>query len=444
MHFQHPELLYALFLLTIPVIIHLFRLRKFQKEDFTNVKFLKKVIQETRKSSRLKKFLVLFTRLLLFTCLILAFAQPYIPATQEAMQDKRTLIYFDNSFSMEASSSQGSLFASELTQLLENINTEESYALLTNNEEISEFSGNELKNELQNITLTSTPADFRNIQLKAKSYFQDFPGAAHKFLMISDFQRSMGIPREVMDEDIAYSLVQLKPSALKNRSIDTAYITDLNPENFKLNINLSAAVTGEDLLAVSVFDDEKLLGRNTVNFSGSKSLSLVFTLQNNEIAKGRIKINDPELQYDNQLFFNILENPAIKVVIISEADNSFLQKIFSEPEFESLVFAPTQTDFNSLSSANLVILNEVQNFSASLLNNLKTIEQNGASIIIIPSSQAENNNQLLNRLGFGPLSEEINQERLITSIEFDHPLLNGVFEDQTQNFDYPKVLDLLI
>ncbi len=440
MHFQHPEVLYALFLLIIPVIIHLFRLRKFQKEDFTNVKFLKKVIQETRKSSRLKKFLVLFTRILLFTSLILAFAQPYIPATTQALQDKKTLIYLDNSFSMEASSSQRSLFSSGLNQLLENLSDDESYALLTNDREISEFSGNELKDVLQNITLTYNHADFRNIQLKAKNYFKDFPGTVHKLLMISDFQQSMEMPDLISTDDMEYALVQGKPSNLRNRSIDSAYITEINPENFKLNINLSSTVNGEDLLAVSVFDEDKLLGRNTVDFSKSKSTSLTFTLQNKEIAKGRIKIDDPGLQYDNQLFFNIRENPAIKVVIISEADNGFLQKIFTNPEFETLAFSPTQIDFNSLNSANLIILNEVQQFSASLLNNLETVFQNGASLIIIPSTNAQNQNQLLNRFGFSSFSEEINQERLITSIQFDHPLLNGVFEDRTQNFDYPKVL----
>ena len=35
MHFKHPEFLYALFLLVIPVIIHLFQLRRFKKEAFT-------------------------------------------------------------------------------------------------------------------------------------------------------------------------------------------------------------------------------------------------------------------------------------------------------------------------------------------------------------------------------------------------------------------------
>ena len=37
MQFRHPELLYALFLLLIPILVHLFQLRKFKTEAFTNV-----------------------------------------------------------------------------------------------------------------------------------------------------------------------------------------------------------------------------------------------------------------------------------------------------------------------------------------------------------------------------------------------------------------------
>ncbi|WP_445956093.1 BatA domain-containing protein [Yeosuana sp.] len=77
MQFKHPELLYALFLLLIPIIVHLFQFRKFQKVAFTNVAFLKEINLQTRKSSQLKKWLTLLTRLLFLTAIIFAFAQPY-------------------------------------------------------------------------------------------------------------------------------------------------------------------------------------------------------------------------------------------------------------------------------------------------------------------------------------------------------------------------------
>ena len=104
MQFKNPELLYALFLLLIPILVHLFQLRRFQKEAFTNVEFLKNVVLQTRKSSELKKLLTLITRMLLLAAIVIAFAQPYFSKKADINVAAETVIYLDNSFSMEANS----------------------------------------------------------------------------------------------------------------------------------------------------------------------------------------------------------------------------------------------------------------------------------------------------------------------------------------------------
>ena len=69
MQFQYPALLWSLLALAIPIIVHLFQLRKFQKVAFTNIALLKKISFQTRKSSQLKKWLTLLSRLLALGCL---------------------------------------------------------------------------------------------------------------------------------------------------------------------------------------------------------------------------------------------------------------------------------------------------------------------------------------------------------------------------------------
>ncbi|MBL0031994.1 MAG: BatA domain-containing protein [Bacteroidetes bacterium] len=82
MQFIYPEFLFALSVLAIPIIIHLFNFRRFKKIYFTNVRFLKEIKQDTQSKSKLKHLLVLLSRLLALTFLVLAFAQPFIPAKQ--------------------------------------------------------------------------------------------------------------------------------------------------------------------------------------------------------------------------------------------------------------------------------------------------------------------------------------------------------------------------
>ena len=100
---------------------------------FTNVKFLKNIEQQTRKSARLKKWLVLFTRLLAFAALIIAFAQPYF-AKNNATKNYNTTFYLDNSFSMQAQGQDGDLLnevKNKAIDLVKSLDENEKVNLLT-------------------------------------------------------------------------------------------------------------------------------------------------------------------------------------------------------------------------------------------------------------------------------------------------------------------------
>ncbi|APG59669.1 BatA domain-containing protein [Christiangramia salexigens] len=439
MYFQHPELLYALFLLIIPLIIHLFRLRKFQKEEFTNVKFLKKVIQETRKSSKLKKLLILITRLLLLSCLILAFAQPFIPASEKALIETMRLVYLDNSFSMQATSGETNIFRKSINQLLENLEPGNSYGFITNDEEFFNYSVPELKKELQNLDLTSEVLEFKNLQLKAKNYFKKHPGAKHELILVSDFQKNLNIPDEILEDEMDLYFINPGDNDLTNISIDTAYISKSDPQNIQLDLRISANQPWKNPVTVSVYNNEKLLGRKMTEPIGKSSAELRFLLQNGKIDKGKIQIEDSGLPYDNRLYFSINPKQAVKVVVVSPNNETFLDRIYTNPEFSISNYGPSQIDYNQLSEANLIVLNELENIPGSLINNISTRKQNGASLIIIPATNAEDYGTLLNTIGFTNFTGKSDSEKLITEIKFEHPLMAGVFEKRTGNFDYPKV-----
>ena len=109
MHFKHPEILYFLFLLIVPILVHLFQLRRFKTSYFTNVRFLKELSIQTRKSSKIKKRLLLATRLLLLAFAIFAFAQPFFEAKDSKNASNEMYIILDNSFSMQAKGKKGEL-----------------------------------------------------------------------------------------------------------------------------------------------------------------------------------------------------------------------------------------------------------------------------------------------------------------------------------------------
>ena len=110
MRFEHPGVLWALLLLAIPIIIHLFHFKRFKTLYFSSLIFVKQIEQETKSVKKLKHLLILISRLLAFAALVLAFAKPYIPLSENTLQGKTTAIYIDNSFSMTNLGSEGQLF----------------------------------------------------------------------------------------------------------------------------------------------------------------------------------------------------------------------------------------------------------------------------------------------------------------------------------------------
>jgi len=71
---------------------------------------------------------------------------------------------------------------------------------------------------------------------------------------------------------------------------------------------------------------------------------------------------------------------------------------------------------------------------------LKSFSEKGGNLIVIPSAKnaIPNLNQFLNIFGSIQFKTLENKEKLITKINFNHPLFGGVFENKIDNFQYPK------
>ena len=187
MQFTYPELLWALFLLLIPIIIHLFQLRRFKTTPFTNLKFLQKVFAKSRKSNELKKWLLLCSRLLLISMLVLAFAQPF-SAKETALEEKETTIYLDDSFSMQARVNSNALLSNAVQELANVVPKDYRFNLITNTRVFRNTSLKEIQNTLLSLPYTSQQLQLDEISLKASALYTSNSNTAKDLILISDFQ----------------------------------------------------------------------------------------------------------------------------------------------------------------------------------------------------------------------------------------------------------------
>jgi len=440
MQFKNPELLYALFLLVIPILIHLFQLRRFQKVEFTNVKFLKSVKLQTRKSSQLKKWITLLTRMLLLACVIFAFAQPFIPNTEDFNETQETVIYLDNSFSMEAKGSNGTLLNEAIQDVINTLPEDETISLFTNNKTYRNTTVKALKNDLIQLTHSPTQLNYDAAYLKGKQLFSNQDGATKNLVLVSDFQQKENLLNFETDSTIQLKLVQPKSTLVSNISIDSIFVSNTTAETLDLIVKLSNESKPIDNVTISLFNDDVLLTKSAIDID--KEAEATFTIPNNKVLNGKLMIDDAGLQYDNTFYFNINSKPKIKVLAINEsADDSFLNRIYTDDEFDYKSFKLNALNFNLIPNQNLIILNELNTISNALKTALVAFKNDGGKLVIIPSNKIDINtyNQTFKDLNINYFSNQNTNEKRITSINYNHPLLANAFYSKVTNFQYPKV-----
>ena len=440
MQFKNPELLYALFLLVIPILIHLFQLRRFQKVEFTNVKFLKSVKLQTRKSSQLKKWITLLTRMLLLACVIIAFAQPFIPNTEDFNEVQETVIYLDNSFSMQAKGSNGTLLNEAIQDIINTLPEDESISLFTNDKTFRNITIKALKKDLIQLSHSPTQLNYDAAYLKGKQLFLNKGAATRNLVLVSDFQQKDNLLNFEADSTIQLKLVQPKSTLVSNISIDSIYVSNATAETLNLKVKLSNEVEPIENVSISLFNDDVLLTKSAVDID--KEAEATFTIPNNKIINGKLTIDDLGLQYDNTFYFNINSKPKIKVLAINEAaDDSFLKRIYTDDEFDFKSFKLNALNFNLIPEQNLIVLNELDVISNALKTALIAFKNDGGKLLIIPSNKIDINsyNLLLREANINAYSNINTNEKRITSINYNHPLLENAFYSKVTNFQYPKV-----
>ncbi|MCB0398229.1 MAG: hypothetical protein KDD26_01140, partial [Winogradskyella sp.] len=140
--------------------------------------------------------------------------------------------------------------------------------------------------------------------------------------------------------------------------------------------------------------------------------------------------------------FNINSKPKIKVLAINEnTEDNFLKRIYTEDEFEYNSFKLNNLNFNLIPDQNLIVLNELEAISDALRTALISFKNDGGYVLIIPSKGINLNtyNQLFKNTNTSQFSILNNQQKRITTINYNHPLLANAFYSKVTNFQYPKV-----
>lgn len=447
MEFSTPAVFWSLFLLGIPILIHLFQFKKRKKVYFSNLALLQKVKQEHSNRQRLKHLLILASRLLALLALIFAFAQPYIPVNQTTTEQQSVVIYLDNSFSLESVGENGNLLDANkqyALRILQAHDQNQQFYIVTNDftgKYTNTYNKTQAEELVQAIEPSSNSRNTNDILLKINSLtknpstiywlsdFQsiNFPEASNN--VINTPNRIIAIPQQALKTDnlVIDSVYFISPVRALNGNDKLVVITkNTGPsayENAKLELALNNQVASFKNVQIDAFSSRY----DTLNFSSPKS----------EFIQGELTITDENYPFDNKHYFSYTLPKQIKVAhIYGEPYTKAIKNLFeTDSIFQLTEILETQVNANSLNNYNLIILNNLQQINSGFTSAIHTAAKQGISLFISggPKTSIQQYNELLTALEIPTFLKFDTSKTNILKANFKATLFQGVFEKTPKN-----------
>ena len=446
LHFINPEYLWGLLFLLIPIAVHLFNFRKAQKVLFTRVDLLKEIKTEKRKFSKLKKRLILLSRLLAILFLVLATSSPYISNVDLNEKSSRaTFLYIDNSFSMQAKSSNSTLLElakKEVVKSYSNFKTSSQIFLITNSTVSLIESESDLMLELSKIDFSYERFSTLGVKSKVSTIATDNSISDFSTLVFSDFNEST-TQNDSLFGNIDILERVIVPSDFSNVSIDSLWLKSVNVAENKFTINYKISKYNDGEIE---FDETFKFNDKTQQALSRKILSdtileIVLNIPQSKFASGVVQIEDGSVWYDNELFFSVDFRNKSKVLFVGEKANLKLSKILNDDFVSIENTSHSGFALQDINDFDVVIYSLGQGYSDKEIKLLKNYLGNEKSVLLLPSknTSSKNFNRVLSELKLGRVAGYSKEQFAITGINYSNKFFDDIFNSKVENFDYPFV-----
>ncbi|MBO6762802.1 MAG: BatA domain-containing protein, partial [Roseivirga sp.] len=436
---------WGLLAVVIPIIIHLFNLRRVKRVEFSNTTLLRRIKEESSAKRKPIELLVLFSRIMAISLLVIAFAQPVIKDdSTSASLGTDVLIYLDNSLSLSAQGDNGASNFDEIvndgSSIADSYPEGASFHFVENaygNSLTTGFTRESLKELLTEVEQVGVDRDAQELYSRIKG--SDFVGDVY---LLSDFQGKSDFTSIRKDSVNQYFVKLIQSESLDNVFVDSVFLENSylsGKFSNLLNVTLRRNYRDNEEVNIKLLIDGQLYGTGEVDFGNQLVANHVFELQGALPGLERIElqIEDPTLQFDNSFYLSINKVDRVRVIeVYDENSPSFLSALFEDNEaFQFDRIDSRFVDNELLSSANFLLINQIQKPSNQLISSVNGLLESGGTVVVIPS--AESGEGELSRLGIRANAES--QERVkLSSPDFENPLYQGVFEDEDENIEMPE------
>jgi len=467
MIFLNPAVLFGLLASSIPVLIHLFNLRKLKKIEFSTLTFLKELQKNKIRKVKLKQWILLALRMLIIIFLVTAFSRPTIKGVAlggTTSSAKTTAVFvIDNTFSMSVVANKGSYFnqaKQAVYDLLSHLQEGDEAAIIL----ISDQSGEEikatnnlvdLKKQIDNLQLSYSSGSFNNALIKAANIVGASKNFNKEIYILSDFRKNhLGRNDQItdlghlLDDKVKLYAVNYTGKDIVNLGIDKLEVnTQIFEKNKPVSFNATITNYSKEPVANAVaalFVNGQRAAQKSISLAEGETKSVPFetAVKNSGNNDVYVELEDDDIMQDNIRYANIYVPDKVQIGVFTdeESDASFVETALTLSDGESAMNI-TQKNLSQLNSVDLskfagVIVIGSENISNQ--ERLTSYVNNGGGVMLFPGSRSSLGRLqgLCRAFGIpGPqrFAGKANQAQNAASfgnVEFDSPLFQNLFESK--------------
>ena len=428
MSLAYPSFLFFISLISLPIILHLWSIKRAKQEFFSNVSLLKQLNIISNKTSKIKHLLLLLARIGFVIFLTVAFAKLYPTKSPFNAMKSNLDIKVDNSCSVMASKEAWN----KINRLYAGLSAKGTEEPLPNQEipsdcNLNTFSLSDyLKNGVQNATVQN--------------------------VIVSDFQKSFVDVDEIKKPSNILYLVPLNSQNLHpNVSIDSVWLTEtyLKRKGRSNEIIVRLSNAGErkaENIVVELRVEKSTIASQSVSIEAKSKLNIRFQIVSEEKRNllCKLTINDGSWAFDNIFDFVLTRTEQLPILLITDQiQNNPIKTAYDQEEEFKCQIVKEEMGGSSLSRASLMVIDKQDNLDKTFLGHVFEQVRKGSSLALFTSEKWEKDvfDFINTEMGKAVAEKAINPG---TSVELEppdikNPFLSNMFENALQGTHLPSI-----
>ncbi len=454
MNFLFPAFLAALGVIIIPILLHLFHLRRFKTFYFSNLAFIKALEVKSKSARKIKNLLILLSRILALVFLVLAFAQPFLKQEETDVSGKQEvrIIFIDNSYSLSALGVEGELLSQARSMAKDLISKDpigSKFLVLSNffaGEEMRLLGQADALDYIDALPMAPFPKKADAVYNRLEDLMTQLNIRGELFVL-SDGQVNQWQPERALSLSYPIRFVQLKPESNTNLTVDSIW-TNVPVMRPGAPFDLSVRIRNNNPTAISTatmalqMNDNKQMVNVEFNGERTKTLNLSYiTPKTAGFYAIEAEIEDNQIHFDDELSaaFQVSENMRTGIINGPEAGKN-VEFVYSlDSYYQMEIWPQSQVNLNAVGNSQLLVLNQLSQIDGGLKQRVINNIQEGKAVVFVPHPKSDLNswNELLSELQLPVLQKADSGTIFINKLQIENSFFDGLFDSPNPKIQIP-------